>query len=174
MRVIAATALLSLASPALADDGAWNAVANAGKFGLPAAAIGISLLKKDDKGLVQFAKTFALTVVTTEGLKQVIDSERPNGGSRSFPSGHTASAFAGAGYLFHRYGADYGIPAYALATLTGVARVETRDHHWYDVVAGAVIGEGSALLFTHRLPENVALIPWGDTRGGGFSLTASF
>lgn len=174
MRTAAAAALLAIAAPAAASDAAWNGIADAGKFGLPAAAAGIALLKKDDKGLEQFAETFALTVVATEGLKYTVDSRRPDGGTRSFPSGHTSAAFAGAGYLFHRYGLAYGAPAFALATLTGVARVETRAHHWYDVVAGAAIGEGSAALFTRRLPKNVALVPWGDSRGGGFAMTASF
>ncbi len=156
------------------SDKVWRGIADAGEIGLPAVAIAATVAQKDRKGAIQLAETFALAVATTEALKYSIDEQRPNGGNHSFPSGHATAAFAGAGYIGHRYGWEYGAPAEAVALLVGYSRVHTRDHHWYDVVAGAAIGEGSAALFTRRLPEQFVIIPWGDSHGGGFAMTAGF
>ena len=38
------------------------------------------------------------------------------------------------------------IAGYAAATAIGVERVASDRHHWYDVVAGAAVGVGSAEL----------------------------
>jgi membrane-associated phospholipid phosphatase len=59
--------------------------------------------------------------------------------SRSFPSGHTAAAFAfatGAG----RELAWAGPPLYALAALVGYSRVHTGVHYPLDVTVGALAG----------------------------------
>jgi membrane-associated phospholipid phosphatase len=66
-------------------------------------------------------------------------------GSSSFPSGHTASAFAFA------TGVSAEQPLLApvlvpLAAAVGYSRVHTGVHHPSDVAAGALIGIGSALL----------------------------
>ncbi len=65
--------------------------------------------------------------------------------SSSFPSGHTASAFAFA----TAFGREYpllGLPINALAAAVGYTRVHTGVHYPSDVVAGAVIGSGTASL----------------------------
>jgi membrane-associated phospholipid phosphatase len=81
-------------------------------------------------------------------MKYTIDAERPNGGDHSFPSGHTSTSFASAEFIRGRYGWSYGIPAYVVASFVGYSRVESKQHHTRDVIAGAVIGIGSSYLFT--------------------------
>ncbi|RLA58543.1 MAG: phosphatase PAP2 family protein, partial [Gammaproteobacteria bacterium] len=98
--------------------------------------------------------------------------ERPdNSDDDSFPSGHTANAFASATTLYRRYGWQAGVPAYAVATLTGVARERSRQHHWYDVVAGAAIGGISGWFFTDAFNDKVQLVPWVDSKGGGVAVS---
>jgi membrane-associated phospholipid phosphatase len=69
---------------------------------------------------------------------------RPNGTDYlSFPSGHTATAFAGAEFLAQEYSAKsvwYGVAGYGIATATGVFRLYNHDHWFSDVVAGAGFG----------------------------------
>ena len=58
----------------------------------------------------------------------------------SFPSGHTTTAFAFASVVGTEHGVAWGIPAYAIATLVGVSRVNDNAHYPHDVIAGATIG----------------------------------
>tara|TARA_R110002050_G_scaffold196426_3_gene331422 strand:- start:14875 stop:15669 length:795 start_codon:yes stop_codon:yes gene_type:complete len=81
---------------------------------------------------------------TVNGLKKITRIERPDGSSRnSFPSGHTATAFMGAEFLYQEYkdvSIWYGITGYVVATGTGFFRMYN-DRHWFtDVAAGAGIG----------------------------------
>jgi len=109
-------------------------------------------------------------------LKEAFPEWRPDRSNRkSFPSGHSSIAFAAAATIFNREGPVMGIPAMAVASFVGVARVKADKHHWYDCVAGAGIGMASGFLITHRRPERTAmLIPWGDTHGGGISFATRF
>jgi membrane-associated phospholipid phosphatase len=77
----------------------------------------------------------------TSVLKVAVGRERPNGqDNQSFPSGHTANAFALAVVAERHYGWKIGVPAYALAGLMGASRVN-QDKHWVsDVFAGATLG----------------------------------
>ncbi len=172
--LIVVGAALAFASPAAASDKFWHTFADVGAIGIPVAAGVITLYEDDHNGLKQLAETGATTLVASEVLKYAITEERPNGGDHSFPSLHTAAAFAGAGYLHARYGWEVGVPFEILAAGVGFARVQTRDHHWWDVVAGAAIGEGTAFLWTRRLNENVRLSAAGDTKGGMISFAARF
>ena len=77
-------------------------------------------------------------------LKNTTKVERPDKSAfNSFPSGHTANAFAGAEFLWQEYknfSIWYGISGYLVATGTGLFRIYN-DRHWFtDVVAGAGIG----------------------------------
>ncbi|HEY0975571.1 MAG TPA: phosphatase PAP2 family protein [Solimonas sp.] len=90
-----------------------------------------------------FLVSFVRMEVATYGLKYAIDARRPNGGSQSFPSGHTAAAFMGAEFIRKEYGLWWGVPAYAAASWVGYTRVQSKNHYWRDVLAGALIGIAS-------------------------------
>jgi membrane-associated phospholipid phosphatase len=49
-------------------------------------------------------------------------------------------AFCTAAVLHDRFGLAAGIPAYALAIITGLARLDVEAHWFSDVVMGAAIG----------------------------------
>ena len=83
-------------------------------------------------------------------------------------------SFAAAATLQNRYGWKVGLPAQLLATFVGVSRVEARKHHWYDVVAGAAIGEASGFLLTSKHDDAVRIVPWGELHEGGVSVSAHF
>ena len=83
-------------------------------------------------------------------LKSMIKEERPDhSDNKSFPSGHASMAFAAARSIDKEFRKDciwIPIAGYAAATAVGIERVANKHHHWYDVVAGAGIGIGSAEL----------------------------
>ncbi len=119
---------------------------------LPVAALTTTLIKKDYQGTKEFAFSYGSAMVLTHSLKYLIHKQRPEGRDRydAFPSGHTASAFSGASFIQKRYGWKYGWPAYVLAALVGVSRMEGPDgyHDIWDVIAGASVGVGTTYLFT--------------------------
>lgn len=142
-------------------------------YGIPAAAAIISVSKNDYEGVWQLGLTYGASWGATELLKETIESTRPNGKSESFPSGHTSRAFAGASYLHYRYGLKYGLPAYALAFAVGYSRVESDNHHWRDVMGGAVIANVAAFLLTDRYESPVIVNAVIDSKEGIFAVTAS-
>lgn len=171
---VLAASVLSCA-PARASEHDWKVASDIGAAGLVALAIGTTAVHDDWTGGKQLAFSLGATSAATYGLKQAFPEERPNGrNDESFPSGHTAISFASAGYLQRRYGWQVGIPATVAAGLVGLARVEAREHHWYDAVAGAALGEATALLISRPINDRVMFVPWADTRSGGISLSARF
>ena len=115
---------------------------------LPAAAAGLTLGFRDGQGALELGESAALMLGLTYGLKFTIDEKRPNGDNQSFPSAHASISFASAEFLRKRYGWEYGIPAYVVATFVAYSRVESKQHYTHDVITGAVIGIGSSYLFT--------------------------
>src|SRR5438876_165793 len=86
------------------------------QFVLPATAGGLTLGYRDGQGALQLGESLAVTLGVTYALKYSIDERRPNGGSQSFPSGHTSISFAAAEFMRKRYGWEYGVPAYGVAS----------------------------------------------------------
>lgn len=116
---------------------------------LPVATLGATFIVNDKEGSWQFAKSLLLTEALTYGLKWSINKPRPDlSNNNSFPSGHTLTTFHSAGFIHRRYGVKYSIPAYLLAGFTAASRVNAEKHDILDVIAGAVIGLGSNLIFT--------------------------
>lgn len=153
-----AAALILLANPAAAKG--KSTIEKSGKIvaiALPVVAAGISAAKSDWNGVAQVTLVTTLTLGTAYGLKHFIHEKRPDGSDdKSFPSDTAALAFAPATYLWHRYGWEYGVPAYAAAAYVGYSRVDAKKHHWYDVAASAGIALGYDLLITRRYhkPQN--------------------
>ena len=84
---------------------------------------------------------FLINAGYTTLLKEVIHRERPNGEDNlSFPSGHASNAFTLAAVAERHYGWKAGVPAYTLASLVAVSRLQRNKHYLSDVMAGATLG----------------------------------
>ncbi len=145
-------------------DGVFRGITNSAApvaIGTPIVLYGIGILTKDS---VTTSKSYyiGLTVLTatvlSTALKYSINRPRPfetypdiekltSGGSPSFPSGHTSDAFALATSLTIAYPKWYVIaPSYAWAGAVGYSRMELGVHYPSDVLAGALVGVGSAFV----------------------------
>jgi len=143
------------------------------QFVLPGAAGGLTLGYRDGRGALELGESLAVTLGVTYALKYGIDERRPDGGSQSFPSGHTSVAFSSAEFMRKRYGWEYGVPAYAAASFVAYSRVESREHYARDVVAGAGIGILSSYIFTKPYKGwNVSVE--GDVKSFDVRLTRGF
>ncbi len=124
----------------------------------------------DGRFLAVSTESLALTMASTYALKYAVNRQRPGGqGEDSFPSGHTAMAFAGATLLQRtiadRAGEGWGAAAYLLyvpASYVAISRLEGDRHYLADVLFGAALG-----MFTTHLvydahygdPEHDGLFP---------------
>jgi membrane-associated phospholipid phosphatase len=89
------------------------------------------------------AKSFILNGIFVDRLKSWTGVTRPDGGIRSFPSGHTATAFSLAHFMHHEYGdlsPWFSVGAYSTATAVGIMRVAKNAHWISDVIVGAGVG----------------------------------
>lgn len=120
-------------------------------------------------------------------LKNRTHQLRPNASSySSFPSGHTATAFAAAEIMNQEFGERsvwYGIAAYSAATATGILRVYNNAHWFSNIVAGAGFGILSTKAAYALYPKvknimqnkgNITVSPFYAGSASGLSLSATF
>ena len=103
----------------------------------------------------------------TCSLKKITAVPRPDDPmtKTSFPSGHTAQAFATATFLSKEYGHKsiwYSIAAYSMATTVGALRVMNNRHWVSDVLVGAGIG-----IFSTNLAYLTHQYKWGKNGKSG-------
>lgn len=130
-------------------------------IGTPLLMGSIALINRDSllwrKSLVITASVVANTGATYV-FKRLFDRPRPGVSYPeiqafeaekrfSFPSGHTSNAFVTATSLSLAFKKWYVIvPAYAWASTVGYSRMHLGMHYPSDVLAGAIVGAGSAWL----------------------------
>ena len=149
----------------------------AAHFGLAAVAYAYSTLAKDAK-TYDVSKTLmsALIIngVATMTLKAAVADDRgPNGEHFAWPSGHTSSAFTTAAVLEVAYGWKVGAPAYGVAALAALQRLDTREHWLSDVIFGAAMGIAiGRSVAKGRLMEvnGWTVLPYAQPGGGGVML----
>ncbi len=93
--------------------------------------------------------SFAATAAVTGAIKYAVDRVRPDGDEFSFPSGHTSGAFSSVPVVWEHLGWEAGATIAALATCTGIARIETNRHYLSDVIAGAALGLAVGRIVSH-------------------------
>lgn len=136
---------------------------------VPAGAITYAVIKKDDQSIqnaVEISSSVILSGIISLGLKHTVNRERPfktypfieqatSVSTASFPSGHTTHAFALATSVSLVYPDWYIIvPSYLWAGAVGYSRMHLGVHYPSDVLAGAIVGSGSAYL-CHKINQKI-------------------
>lgn len=142
-----------------------------------------AIVDKDRKGIVQVSLGTVTGIALNYGLNACIKKDRPEmplnpdwGDRHAFPSTHSMAAFDGATFLMRRYGWKWGVPAYIVSTYVAWGRVHANRHDWWDVLGGAVVGAGSALIYTRPFVKNLDLTiaPAAMPNGGGMYMSLNF
>jgi membrane-associated phospholipid phosphatase len=130
-------------------------------IGTPVIIYAVGLIEKDSttkKKAIFIGETLAASVFISVALKSITKRDRPYDtypdidnvtveNSYSFPSAHTSSAFATATSLSMAYPKWYVIaPSFLWAGTVGYSRMYLGVHYPTDVLAGAIVGSGSAYL----------------------------
>jgi membrane-associated phospholipid phosphatase len=145
-------------------DNTFRAVSNSVgpiAFGTPVVLFAVGLIKDDSlarRNSLYIGASVLSSAIITNILKYSVGRPRPyitypyiektgEGGSPSFPSGHTSAAFAFATSVSIACPKWYIIvPSYVWAGAVAYSRMDLGVHYPSDVIAGALIGAGSAWL----------------------------
>lgn len=145
-------------------DNTFRAITNSASpvsISTPIIVYSIGLLKQNvtlKKQGLYLAETFFVSAFASTAVKYSVKRTRPFvtypdlqketlGGGYSFPSGHTTTAFATATSLSICFPKWYVIaPSFLWAGAVGYSRMDLGVHYPSDVLAGAIIGSGSAYL----------------------------
>lgn len=117
------------------------------------------------------AASYLLSVIISNTIKYAVARPRPftvypfieklsGGGNGSFPSGHTSDVFSVAmavSLLFPKR--SVVIPMFLWAILVGYSRMDLGVHYPSDVLGGAIVGAGAALLVCWLLQHKRHNIP---------------
>lgn len=144
------------------------------QYGIPAIALGIAGVRRDLSGVGYLAASGFVTEALVWTLKLTVDEERPTGGGRGFPSGHSATAAFGAGFVHRRYGLLPALPLYVGTGFVAWSRVESRAHRTLDVVAGIAIGIGASMVITKPGENEFVVVPLALDDGLGALLMLRF
>lgn len=123
-------------------------------------------------------------------LKHIVKEIRPDSSNNlSFPSGHTATAFSSAQFMFHEYRDSnfwLSISGYPFAIFTGTYRAINNKHWVGDVVAGAGFGilatelaywvhpKINHLLFKDDKTTSATIMPFYQNKHFGLSYAKQF
>jgi len=143
----------------------------------------------EDRTII-LATSYMIMGITVNSLKRITKEERPDGSdNKSFPSGHTATAFMGAQFLWDEYkdvSPWIGVAGYVVASGTGFLRMYNKKHWFTDVVGGAGIGILSTKaaywlyptiknkFFSGKHTKNIMAFPYYDTKSAGICCTINF
>lgn len=140
---------------------------------------------------ILLAMSYATMGILVNSMKFTFKEKRPDSNARnSFPSGHTATAFMGAEFLYKEYkdvSPWIGYAGYAVAATTGYLRIYNNRHYINDVIAGACIGIASVKLSYWLYPKifknakcnknknvSIAGLPYYSTSGWGLNMCVQF
>jgi membrane-associated phospholipid phosphatase len=142
----------------------YNAVSSSTYFftvGTPLTYLITGVIIKDKalmKQALYITESIGIATIVTLSTKAIVKRERPavadtsfkavnNDFEYSFPSGHTSAAFSLAtsmAIINHKW--YVVVPAFSWATLVGYSRLYLGVHYPTDIIAGAIVGSGSAWL----------------------------
>lgn len=86
----------------------------------------------------------------TQGVKNAVRRDRPNGECCSFPSGHASAAFATAAVLERHLGYRASWPTLAIAAYVASSRLHDNVHFLSDVLFGSALGMASGWTVVGR------------------------
>ena len=160
-------------NPRYPDNQAWKTISSTAQplaISIPIGMAAVALItdnKKLEINSYKAAISLGTAIVATGALKVLVNRPRPyetypndiypdsyeNG--NSFPSAHVSMVFASATSVFLSYPKWYvGVPLLAWGTSVAYSRMYLGQHYPTDVMAGAVVGAGSAVL-SHWLTKKV-------------------